>query len=250
MTDRILKVDRTIRELIPPLTAQEYSDLEDSIVKGGCRHPIVVWAGKDIIIDGHNRYDICLKNKVPFKVEEIEFATKREALIWMYNTQLGRRNLTDAARVELALKREQLIGGNISTTRPLSRGARDEIAEAAQVSNRTVSKVKTVLDEGDKKTKKAMREGKVSIDKAYRETRGIEPKDAEAREPSPPTTVTEGFVICPKCHGTGQIPQVSHLNTPEYWQCGECGRKVYSGMDNLDKCPGCGVVIEAEKVKP
>ena len=45
MSEQILKIDRTIRELIPPLTAQEYSDLEGSIVKGGCRHPIVVWAG-------------------------------------------------------------------------------------------------------------------------------------------------------------------------------------------------------------
>jgi hypothetical protein len=240
-----LKIDRTIRELIPPLTSQEYSDLEDSIVKGGCRHPIVVWAGKDIIIDGHNRYDICVKNKVEFKVEEIEFATKKDALIWMYDTQLGRRNLNDAQKVELALRREQLIGGNISTTKALSREARDEIAEVAQVSDRTVAKVKAVLEEGSKKTKKAMREGKVSIDKAYKETRHIEPKETapinvNEHVITTTTMIPEGHHACPKCNGKGYLKDEAN---PIDGRCSLCGGKVF--IDG--KCKMCGASLKGGK---
>lgn len=238
-----LKIDRTIRELIPPLTSQEYSDLEDSIIKGGCRHPIVIWAGKDIIIDGHNRYDICVKNKIEFKVEEIEFATKKEALIWMYDTQLGRRNLTDAARIELALKRDALRG-NVSVSN-LTRERRDEIAGELDVSQGNIAKVKKVITKGDKKTKKAMRDGNISINMADRIADGKPPTPEPKPEPKPePPTVADDEMPCPHCHGTGKVKKAAaHTSTTDYWQCGECKRKVFTNRDTLVICPSCGAKV-------
>ena len=49
---RELIIDPEFKELIPPLTAEEYSGLEQSIIAEGCREPIITW--DNIIIDGHN----------------------------------------------------------------------------------------------------------------------------------------------------------------------------------------------------
>ena len=43
-----LKSDRTLRNVIPPLTSDEYTELESDILVRGCEQPIVVWKGKVI----------------------------------------------------------------------------------------------------------------------------------------------------------------------------------------------------------
>ena len=52
-----LQIDDEFASLIPPLTADELSRLEQSIIKEGCREAIITW--NNIIVDGHNRYHIC-----------------------------------------------------------------------------------------------------------------------------------------------------------------------------------------------
>lgn len=97
-----MKVDEEFKALIKPLEPSERAGLEASIVAEGCRDPIVVWDG--IIVDGHNRYEICTANGVEFKTTPIEFADRREARIWIRNNQLHRRNLSDGWRAEYALQ--------------------------------------------------------------------------------------------------------------------------------------------------
>jgi ParB-like chromosome segregation protein Spo0J len=53
-----LKIDPELKDLIPPLTDGEYASLKESILKDGCREPLTIWKGHDIILDGHNRYQI------------------------------------------------------------------------------------------------------------------------------------------------------------------------------------------------
>ena len=69
---RELKIDKEFRSLIRPLNKHEYLQLEANIMADGCREPIVTWNG--FIVDGHNRYEICLKHYIPFATEEIDFA--------------------------------------------------------------------------------------------------------------------------------------------------------------------------------
>ena len=189
---KALKQDRTLRNVIPALTSEEYSELESSIIREGCRHPILTWNG--LIIDGHNRYDICVKNKIEFKTEEMHFKDKKEALDWMITNQLARRNLTEAQRIEMALKRNEIRGSqsrvHFEHQKPLSREKRVEIAEELGVSETKVAKVKKVLEEGDKKTKKDMKNGKTTINKAYKKTTGKpntqkKPKAERANDPGP-----------------------------------------------------------------
>jgi len=82
--------------LIPPLTEDEYSRLENSILTDGCRDAIVAW--NNIIIDGHNRYEICKKHGINFAIVEKAFIDIEAAKDWMDSNQLARRNLTPDQR--------------------------------------------------------------------------------------------------------------------------------------------------------
>ena len=51
-----MQIDDEFKNLIPLLTNEEFNQLEENILKEGCREPIVLW--NDTIVDGHNRYEI------------------------------------------------------------------------------------------------------------------------------------------------------------------------------------------------
>jgi len=103
-----LEVDKEFMKLIPPLLEEEYRQLEQNILaKGKCLNALLLWDGK--IVDGHNRFYICIAHGIEFEVKEMEFESREEAKLWILENQLGRRNLTDAARIELALRKEKLL---------------------------------------------------------------------------------------------------------------------------------------------
>jgi site-specific DNA-methyltransferase (adenine-specific) len=87
-----LAIDPEFKAFIPWLRDEELEMLESSILKEGLREPLLVWNG--IIVDGHNRYSVCQKHAIPVRVREMEFAGRDEALVWMIQNQLARRNLT------------------------------------------------------------------------------------------------------------------------------------------------------------
>ena len=91
-----LIIDEGFKTLIRPLYKQEYLQLEENILADGCREPISVWNG--IIVDGHNRYDICKRHNIPFSTVEMHFDCREEAISWICANQLGRRNLTQETR--------------------------------------------------------------------------------------------------------------------------------------------------------
>lgn len=91
-----LKINEEFKYLIAPLLKKEYLQLEENIIKDGCRDSIIVWNG--VIIDGHNRYEICRRHQIPFSIQEIEFECDEAAAAWICSNQLGRRNITDETR--------------------------------------------------------------------------------------------------------------------------------------------------------
>lgn len=100
---RELTIDREFRDLIRPLLKDEYRLLESALLSDGCQEPITVWKG--IIVDGHNRYEICKRLGIPFDVRERHFDSREEAIIWICANQLGRRNISDETRKYLIGKR-------------------------------------------------------------------------------------------------------------------------------------------------
>ncbi len=101
-----LKIDAEFKALIPPLTDEEYQLLEKSIIADGCRDPLSIWG--DTIIDGHNRYEICERNKIDVEFCEYEFDSRDEAMIWIIDNQFGRRNLPTITRGLLVIRRQEI----------------------------------------------------------------------------------------------------------------------------------------------
>ena len=93
---RKLKTDEEFKHLIRPLRRREYLQLEQNILADGCRDPIVVW--HDVIVDGHNRYEICMRHGISFQIKDMEFECREAAIAWICANQLGRRNITEETR--------------------------------------------------------------------------------------------------------------------------------------------------------
>ena len=96
-------IDREFSRMIPPLKENEYKNLEESIRTEGCRVPIILW--DNIIVDGHNRYEICSKLHIPFRTVQKDFKSRDEAISWICLNQLSRRNLSEEAFRYLVGKR-------------------------------------------------------------------------------------------------------------------------------------------------
>ena len=159
-----ITIDKEFQALIPPLQPEERSQLESNIKDDGCRDPLVTWNG--VLIDGHNRYEICTRLGIPFDTVAVEFESRDDAKIWIIENQFGRRNLQPYTRTNLELIREPLIKARSrqgertdlfqisgkSDGTPLN--AVKEVAKAAKVSHDTVTKVKII--------NKAVEAGKVA----------------------------------------------------------------------------------------
>ena len=86
-------IDEELKNLIPALSQPEFEQLENNILEEGCREAVIVWNG--ILVDGHNRHEICKKNNIDFKIaERTDFSNREEVIDWMINNQIGKRNLT------------------------------------------------------------------------------------------------------------------------------------------------------------
>lgn len=99
-----LKIDPEFQQKIPPLTEDEYRQLEENILKAGkIYNPIVTWNG--FILDGHNRYKIWkehpeIPEPVTLSVDD-KLEDRWAALEWIFKNQLGRRNLNELQKTAL-----------------------------------------------------------------------------------------------------------------------------------------------------
>lgn len=188
LTQKPPLVDEELRALIPPLNPEEYDGLVESIVKEGCRDPVLIW--NNIIIDGHNRVKICTERNIPFKTAEMRFNSKDDVKIWMIDNQLSRRNLDKWDRLKLAeirkplieaKARERMLSGKPDPVPNLAQGlhpcdrdsqifhpgrTRDQIAEIVGVSKGTYDKM-TIITEKKPELIVEIKAGKTSIDKVF-----------------------------------------------------------------------------------
>lgn len=195
-----LKIDDDFKNLIPPLKKDELEKLEKNILKEGIRDKLIVW--EKTIIDGHNRYEIAKKHNLNYEVKNLHFLSKKEAINWMINNQLGRRNLTPAQRVDVLFQAEELIKSiyekgklshqeNAKETNDKREGrfcstdqkrkphnSREEIAKLAETSPATVGRMKKVKRE-DPESYQEVVEGKKSVYTAYNDLPTVTNKQAK-----------------------------------------------------------------------
>ena len=89
-----LKIDPEFQSQIPPLTNDEFKQLEENILKEGkLISPLIVW--NNTLVDGHNRYEIVQEHpEISFSTMPLPFESREEVLAWICKNQLGRHNLT------------------------------------------------------------------------------------------------------------------------------------------------------------
>ena len=95
-----LTIDETIRRTLIPLREDELQLLEQSVLAEGIRDPLVAWNrnGEYVLLDGHHRYELAQKHGLTFSTIGLQFNNREEAIQWVLQNQLARRNLTDEQR--------------------------------------------------------------------------------------------------------------------------------------------------------
>lgn len=189
-----INIDSEFKGLIPPLTSDERQGLERSLLAEGCRDALVLWG--DTLIDGHNRFEICTRNNIPFKTVQKEFADRRSAIEWIILNQFGRRNLPSHERARLALRlkpviaekaKENQYSGVNQYTESLSQNSvkpsaridtQKELAKIAGVSHDTIAKVEKIEKSAPEPIIEASRKGEISVNAAYQVTK-LEPEQQE-----------------------------------------------------------------------
>ena len=185
-----ITIDKEFQSLIPPLTPEELQQLEENCVKEGIRDALIVWKqpdGNDILIDGHNRWNISVKHGgIPFQIKRMEFPDRDAVKQWIILNQFGRRNLSAYDRSVLALKLKPIIAekakANQGTRTDIcqksdkSIDTKKELAKTAGVSHDTIHKVETIQNSGDQKLIDDVRSGNTTINKAYQVIKGDKPK--------------------------------------------------------------------------
>lgn len=199
-----ITIDPEFKALIPPLSPEERQQLEANLVEsGGARDALVVWPhdGKLVLLDGHNRYEICTRLGLAYSTIEQEFDDRSHATEWIIRNQFGRRNLAAYVRTQLALRLEETIAArakasyesNVGRPKKLAQKSaeisgietRVEIAKIAGVSHDTVAKVKKIntaeqAGRVDADTVAKLRTGEVSINRVVRDLK--EQETAQKRQ--------------------------------------------------------------------
>lgn len=209
-----LKIDPELKDLLPPLTNEEYKQLEKNIIENGFdrNFPIMEWHG--YIADGHNRYSICKKLNIDPVIGTLAYDTKEEVMEWMLDIQLGRRNLSPIQRIAVAEKYRPIYEKQAKERQATSTGGvnpqltqnfveadknkkRSEnetnakLAKVANVNRETYRQAKRVLDSNNDDLKQRVLSGKTSINAGYKElTQGKANTNREGNNTLSPTTTT------------------------------------------------------------
>ena len=190
----MLEIKEEFKKLIPPLTSEEFNQLEQNCLAEGIREAILTWNG--FIIDGHNRYEIATKWNLDFQTKSKHFKNELDAKIRMVNNQFGRRNLQDFVKGELmkaleelekekgkeVYKEKAIFKGNQHSA-PLSiidnepkHNTQKIVAEKLGWSTGKKAQFDVVIKKAPEEVKEKLRTGEVSINQAYQEIKKEEKK--------------------------------------------------------------------------
>ena len=249
-----LTIRQEFQELIPPLTAEEYSQLEENILAEGCRDALVVWG--DILIDGHNRYEICTMHGLEFNTKQKEFESEDVAKVWIIDNQNGRRNLTDGWKYELKQERKRLLAteglkrkshGETAPGKTLlshndksdKHDTRKELASELGWATGKVAQADFVWKHGDETIKEKVKAGEETVSGAYNKVKRdvkkktVEQKVIEYRS----TTENESIDI----FTTDRKYNIVYADPPwQYWDGGQKNQSLHyntMAMEEICKLP-------------
>ena len=183
-----------MEQLLPPLSAEQFSSLERDILENGCYNPIIV--NEDmVIVDGHNRFRICEKYGIPFTMLAFSFADLLEAKQWALDTQKGRRNLDkwELGKIALKLKPEieararanQGSRTDLSVNSPKGYAPTDtrkEMALAVGIGEQSMGRIAQLTESAPQTLKKALDSKAVSINRAWEIMKTVQQMPPETQD--------------------------------------------------------------------
>ena len=184
-----------MEHLLPPLSGEQFSSLERDILENGCYAPVIV--NEDmILIDGHNRFRICEKHGLPYKMLVFSFADLLEAKQWALDTQKGRRILDKWELGKIALKLKPEIeararanmaagggdhksesaksGSMISPNPILPVDSRKEAALAVGIGEQTMGRITQLAEAAPQVLKDALDKKDVSINRGWKILKAVQ----------------------------------------------------------------------------
>ena len=228
-TNCILKIDENYLDLVPRPTNEERSLLKFSIIDDGLQSPIIC-NGKHIILDGHTRSEICeLHIKPKYTIKHFDSIEDERKFVILSN--LARRNLTKFQKIELAweiyenerkrayervrwrcnpdlVNIEKKTGKILGTKHKIKEGSAMEIfAKYIGTGHTVIHQIEWLRNNSGKKILKKLRNGEISISKAYHFVKGLD-----------------------------QIPRARKKPFHRPKQCPKCGHSVRAAKLKLRRC--------------
>lgn len=183
-----------MEQLLPPLSGEQFSALESNILENGCYAPIIV--NEDmVIIDGHNRFRVCEKHGLPYRMLVFSFTDLLEAKQWSLDTQKGRRNLDKWKLGQIALKLKPEIEArartnqgsrtDLSVNSPKSytpTDTRKEMAQAVGIGEQAMGRIAQLTENAPQLLKDALENKEVSINRGWRILKTVQQLPPEEQE--------------------------------------------------------------------
>ena len=131
---KTVNVDARLEQLIPPLSEDQYKQLEANLKEtGGPIEPLWLWG--DVLVDGHHRYKICRTHALAYTTKQVwsDLHDLEDVKLRMKKLAIGQRNLS---RMQQSKLRAEVVN-DLEATLSV-RAAVAEAAESAGVSPRQV----------------------------------------------------------------------------------------------------------------
>jgi len=172
--DKIV-IDPEISKIFKP-SEKIINEICESIKKDGFHkeEPVALWVGQNILVDGHQRYYGAKKagvDEIPY-IEKI-FESREDAILYTFERQVVRRNLTGA---------EILSAAEMLPNKKSKNGdgrAAEVLAKRLGISATTMYQASAVLKNAPEEDIQAIRDGKESIKKVYNKNKNKQPQEVE-----------------------------------------------------------------------
>jgi hypothetical protein len=172
-------------DVFPLMEGEELQKLADDIRANGQRDAIVLHENR--ILDGRNRYLACLRAGVtPRFVSSTRIESSLSPIAYVVSYNLRRRHLDASQRAMIgaeliplfkaeAKERQRAAGGAhpgpLPANLPEPGEAREKVAEAMNVSPRSVETARRVLQEAPPEVVEAVKAGRIAVSAAAKATR-------------------------------------------------------------------------------
>lgn len=192
LTDKI-KTRSPFKDLFT-IKSSTLSAITKSMKKDGFNEaePLVYWHVKNVgnvLVDGHTRLEAAKQAGLGgVHAIGMDFDNELKAVEYAISRQKNRRNLTDGEMLSCLseldkLKQKGERSDLASSEAKLDKGkSADATAKALGTSRSKIEKARTVQDHADEETVQAVKDGNMSINKAYNETQAKRKAEAEPKE--------------------------------------------------------------------